>query len=151
VKRHLQLRPLSRQHRDGLIEARRLRRAAEGREPLPDSVAIFLSVWEAQGRPHLLVEEEILLPAFARAAGERDPLIARTLAEHAALRRSVGALAAAAGEAQRQLAGEIGRALDDHIRFEERVLFPAVEAALTEAQLKAVGDELQGRGWRSNP
>ena len=36
----------------------------------------------------------------------------------------------------------LGQSLDDHIRFEERVLFPAVEAALEGPSLGELGHEL---------
>ena len=59
-----------------------------------------------------------------------------------ALRRAVRELERAAVGSQQALAREIGQSLDDHIRFEERVLFPAVEAALEGPSLGELGHEL---------
>jgi iron-sulfur cluster repair protein YtfE (RIC family) len=143
MKRSPELRDLSEQHHHGLVAARRLRQAA-GETPLPEAVAGFLRDWYREIQPHFRVEEEILLPEFAGAVGEGDPLIVRTLSEHVALRQAVRKLAGSAGEPLRSLAGTIGQSLDDHIRFEERVLFPAVEAALKGQALVQLGDELQG-------
>jgi iron-sulfur cluster repair protein YtfE (RIC family) len=171
MKRSRELRDLSEQHHYGLVAARRLRLAGEETTPLDEEAARFLEEWRGEIEPHFRVEEELLLPAFARAlpanAGENSErgrysepqgayidggagtgsreLIARTVAEHASLRRAVGDLARAAGDDQRSLAREIGQALHDHIRFEERVLFPAVEAALAGTRLAELGQELTER------
>jgi hemerythrin-like domain-containing protein len=143
MKRSAELRDLSEQHHHGLVAARRLRRAARGEIPLAEAIGYFRQAWRDEIERHFRAEEEILLPAFARVVPADDPLIVRTLTEHAALRRAVRALERDEGERQPLLAGEIGRALDDHIRFEERVLFPAVEAALEGAELADLGRELK--------
>lgn len=143
MKRSAQLRDLSEEHHHGLVEARRLRLASEGKAPLEEAVAAFLDAWHGELRPHFRVEEEIVLPAFARAVAPDDARIARVLTEHVALRRAARDLERAEGEARRALAGEIGRALHDHIRFEERVLFPAIEEALAGPSLVELGRELE--------
>jgi hemerythrin-like domain-containing protein len=142
MKRSAELRELSVQHHSGLIEARRLRLAAASKEPLPEAVSLFLNAWAREIQPHFRLEEELLLPELARRLDPADPLIVRTLTEHVALRRAVRELARAAEEQQREVAGWIGQALDDHIRFEERVLFPAVEEALAGSLLESLGREL---------
>jgi len=139
MKRCPELRNLSVQHRDGLIAARHLRQAGERSAPLGAVVSDFLRAWQQEIHPHFQAEEALLLPEFARAVPPDDPLIVRTLTEHVALRRSVRDLAQTIGEQRRPLAREIGQALHDHIRFEERVLFPAIEAALAGPRLVELG------------
>ena len=89
-----------------------------------------------------------MLPAFARAVPPDDALIVRTLTEHVALRRAVQDLERADTPTRQTLAAEVGQALDDHIRFEERVLFPAIEAALAGPRLSELGRELAGTPGR---
>lgn len=143
MKRSAELRELSVQHHYGLVEARRLRLAAAGKEALAEAMELFLNAWKAEIQPHFRLEEEVLLPELARRLDPADPLIVRTLTEHVALRRAVRELERAAEEEQqREIAGWIGQALDDHIRFEERVLFLAAEEALAGSLLEALGKEL---------
>jgi hemerythrin-like domain-containing protein len=142
MKRCTELQSLSVQHRDALIEARHLRQAGEGSVPLEEAISRFIHAWRGKIQPHFHMEEGLLLPEFARAVPPDHPLIIRTLTEHVALRRSVRDLADAAGEPRRSLAGEIGQALHDHIRFEERVLFPAIESALEGPRLAELGRRL---------
>lgn len=145
MKRSPQLRDLSEQHHYGLVAARHLKQAAEGKKPLGQVLDLFGREWEREIQPHFAAEEEVLLPAFAEAAGSDHSLIARTLAEHAALREAVGRALAADGEGLQDLAGEIGTALHDHIRFEERELFPAIEVTLEGAALEELGRRLHER------
>jgi len=110
--------------------------------PLEEAISRFLRAWRGEIQPHFHAEEGLLLPEFARAVPPDDPLIVRALTEHVALRRAVRDLARAAGEQRRLLARELGQALHDHIRFEERVLFPAIEAALEGPRLVELGRAL---------
>lgn len=124
MKRAKALRPLSRDHLKSLLAAKRLRSAA-------DAVAAgrdFLAFWESEGRHHFRVEEEVLLPGWELHCPVDRVAVTRVLEEHLAIRR--GALRAAAGEASIEELAELGQLLDDHVRFEERELFPMIEEAL---------------------
>jgi len=139
MKRSPELRDLSVQHRDALIAARAMRRAGDGSVPLDEAIASFMRAWRGEIQPHFRMEEELLLPIFARAVPADDPLIVRTLTEHVLVRRVVRDMVHSTGDRRQHLAGEIGQGLHDHIRFEERVLFPAVEAALDGPNLMELG------------
>jgi hemerythrin-like domain-containing protein len=129
MKRAEALRPLSREHLAALLAAKRLREA----EDLAEAARAFLDFWLEDGRQHFRVEEEVLLPTWA-VHGEVDgPGVRRMLDEHLSVRR--GALRLEAGEASLEEARELGTLLHDHVRFEERELFPMVEAALDPAGL----------------
>jgi hypothetical protein len=140
MKRGEFLRALSRGHHQGLYVALRLRRAT------PDSVAEarrgFLRFWQTEGSRHFRVEEEVLLPAYARHRPPDDPAVVRVLTEHVDLRRRAADL-----ESDDSLtpsaARELGELLEQHIRHEERVLFPAIEAALPEAERSELGSALE--------
>jgi hypothetical protein len=139
VKRDPRLHGLTSDHHAALVLARRLARAcAEGRGDAAEARRRF----DDDLAPHFRAEEELLLPPLA-AAGE-EALVRRTLDEHAALR---GHLAAAeAGDAARLAA--FAAALDAHVRFEERELFPAAEAKLGPealARVEAAAPHPRGR------
>jgi hypothetical protein len=124
MKRAEALRPLSREHLVALLAAKKLREATD----LGEATRAFLDFWRSDGRRHFRVEEEVLLPGWAlHAEVDRDG-VGRMLDEHLAVRR--GALRLEAGEASLEDARELGRLLHDHVRFEERQLFPRVEADL---------------------
>ena len=94
---------------------------------------VFLEFWEDQGQHHFRIEEEVLLPGWALHCPVDRVAVARMLEEHLAIRR--GALRAGAEEASLEELRDLGRLLDDHVRFEERELFPMVERALAPEDL----------------
>jgi hypothetical protein len=124
MKRAEALRPLSREHLVALLAAKKVREA----ETLSAATSAFLEFWEAEGRQHFRVEEEVLLPTWAVHAEVDEEGVKRLLDEHLAIRR--GALRLAAGDASLEEARRLGTLLHDHVRFEERQLFPKVEEAL---------------------
>ena len=122
MKRHAALQKLSREHHSALVFSLRIARADEAAgASLAAAVPEFFA---RELAPHFADEEAHVLPRLA-AAGERA-LVERTLAEHARLREL----------SQRLAAGDLaclkdfGLALSDHVRFEERELFPAAEPCL---------------------
>lgn len=129
MKRAEALRPLSREHLAALLSAKRLREA----EDAAAAAADFLDFWAADGQRHFRVEEEVLLPGWALHAEVDREGVARMLDEHLAIRRE--ALRAAAGEASLERLRALGQLLHDHVRFEERQLFPRIEADLDAAAL----------------
>lgn len=124
MKRHAALHPLSRDHHNVLVHARRLR-GLDARVDADTARRRFLAYFESVLRHHFDEEEALLGPRIA------DPALRqRLLDEHADLRRRAAALPD--GQA------ELGEALRLHVRFEEDVLFPALEAGVADAEWSAV-------------
>lgn len=145
MKRDRRLYPLSWNHQTGLAFVHRLRKAledgAEGLEALRASVAAF---WAGDLAPHFRAEEEILLPAVRESGSACDVELDRMLREHrqlAELRDSISAETDAA-VLRRHLETFAGT-LHDHIRFEERILFPCIERTIPSARFDAVGKALE--------
>lgn len=131
-KRAEALQPLSRDHLRALLTAKALKEADDP----GDARAKFLEFWEGDGAHHFRVEEEVLLPWWARYAPVDRAGVARMLEEHLEIRRQ--ALRLDAGEGSLEELHELGRLLHDHVRFEERQLFPAIEDSLDAEQLAAL-------------
>lgn len=144
MKRHPALRNLSSDHHQGLVQARRLVNASNGADDPSTSTEVervardFLAFWGEHTVPHFREEEEILLPAFARYGDPSQEPVVRLLVEHVQIRRLVADL-------QRQVdkgppspgtmraTGELLRA---HIRHEENVVFPLIEATVPEDAMR---------------
>lgn len=126
MKRSPSLQPLSREHHAALVLARACERA--GRSGNADAVAAAcvraLTEYAAQIAAHFELEEQRLLPLLHGDAGQA--LVQRTLADHRALRALLDGLR----QNDAAALARFGETLAAHVRFEERELFPAVEAAL---------------------
>jgi uncharacterized protein (DUF111 family) len=137
MKRAEALRPLSREHLVALLSAKKLKEASD----LEEATRAFLEFWEGEGARHFRVEEEVLLPTWAAHTEVDRDGVRRMLEEHLAIRREGVRLGA--GEASLEEARQLGVLLHDHVRFEERQLFPAVEAALDAATLERLAAAIE--------
>jgi hypothetical protein len=139
VRRSPALAPLSRDHHESLVAAQRLRRATDAN--VSDARAAFLAFWDRACLHHFRIEEDVLLPALARWGDAYDPLVARTLCDHVAIRAAVASLRSAPQPATDELHG-LGDQLAEHVRMEERELFPMIERTVPAAALDALVDRV---------
>jgi quercetin dioxygenase-like cupin family protein/hemerythrin superfamily protein len=132
MKRHPALVPLSHDHHQALVEARRLRRAAD----TPDSAAAataFLRFFADETVRHFREEEELLFPSVVDLEEARE-LLVQALLEHQrlhALTARLQQLVTAGGEVD-DVMRKLGRLLEAHVRLEERQLFPLIERLLVD-------------------
>lgn len=129
MKRSEALRSLSRDHHHALVIAQDLRRA----EDPPRAAGHFLEFWRQFGEPHFRVEEEVLLPVWAFLGTLNAEAAARVAREHLSIRRAVIALES--GRSSLEQIHDLGEEFEAHVRFEERRLFPLLEADLDDDEL----------------
>jgi hemerythrin-like domain-containing protein len=138
MKRSEALAHLSRDHHPGLVVAQRLRRATpDTAEAARDT---FLEFWTTEGQEHFRAEEDLLLPAFARYEPPTHDAVVRVLTDHVELRRRAADLTTSVDQLH-----ALGDRLNDHIRHEERVLFPLIEAALSTEELVSLAEAFADR------
>jgi hemerythrin-like domain-containing protein len=142
MKRQPSLRQFSDDHHQGLVNARRLRRAPSGEvASSADTARDFLDFWQRDSSLHFRKEEEVLLPVLVRYAGDLgERLIPLMLTQHARIRGLTMQLSdelkqdTIRGNTLRNL----GEQLEVHIRLEEREVFPLIEESLPEHALQEV-------------
>ena len=127
MKRHAALQPLSRDHHVALVAAQRLRRATDANAA--DTREEFLAFWHEHGATHFRVEEDVLLPLFARHGDPDDERIVRMLVDHVRIRAQVLALD---GDVEVGALHTLGEELAAHVRLEECEVFPLIEETLSE-------------------
>jgi iron-sulfur cluster repair protein YtfE (RIC family) len=81
---------------------------------------------------HFEIEERLLLPPLERAGEKRS--VARVVKDHRTLRQLIDQSPADL----RSCLAEFGSLLTEHVRFEERVLFPLAESKLTDRELETI-------------
>jgi iron-sulfur cluster repair protein YtfE (RIC family) len=133
MQRHQALRQLSRDHHHALVVARALKRADDTNAD--ETRARFLDYWLSDGQEHFREEEEILLPALARFADPAQPIVARVLTDHVRIR-------CLAQQTELSALRELGSQLEQHIGREERELFPLIESAIPDGELRRLAELL---------
>src|SRR5699024_9820479 len=143
IKRHETLKPLSRHHMIGLHLALKLKRAGtkESRLTLEEIVEDAYEFWVPEGNEHCREEEEILLPAYSAFGDINDHEIVTMLVEHVIIRAGMNNLLRE-NERDIEKMHELGKLLEQHIRREERIIFPMIEKALPEEKLKELAPYL---------
>ncbi|GAB4327838.1 MAG: hypothetical protein Kow0074_23360 [Candidatus Zixiibacteriota bacterium] len=147
MKRDKNLHPLSWEHHHALTSVVLTRRHIKDnapRERLAQTAGEFVGFHRDNLLPHFRHEEEVVLPLYLNHVPESDPDVLRLLTDHVVLHRLVGVVwrvAKGDGDLVPALTALTDR-LEAHVRFEERELFPKIEAALTAEELASVGEEL---------
>lgn len=137
MKRHPALQQLSRDHHHALVVAQRLKRVDYTNAE--DAQTTFLEYWEKRGRDHFREEEEILLPTLAQFEERESPIVATVLSDHARIGRLAAGISVELRLEQVRL---LGLELEQHIRREERELFPLMERTIPEHELTRLASRL---------
>ncbi len=146
MKRHKSLFPLSHDHQHGLALALKLKYS---KQPLSSSLKEEVRIlrnelidkFENDLKKHFSLEETYLVPLFPQ-----NDLIGRMLDDHKKLEEFYVKIYKKTEKWSfrqfRVKLNSFGDLLEQHIRFEERELFPMIEESLTEEQLKILGEKL---------
>ena len=132
MKRQQALQQLSRDHHRALEVALKLRRATS--EAAGSVRTEFLEFWHEHGALHFRIEEDALLPRSAPYVSPTDPAVVRVLTDHVEIRRRAAELETSPAVPHEEL-NSLGELLNDHVRHEERVLFPMIEERMPAAEL----------------
>lgn len=126
IKRVEALKPLSREHHEGLLLCWKIRTGFK-RSISPQRIKRYTDWFFVNHLiPHFVTEEKYLFPVLDRG----HDLVKKALADHRRLER----LFKQENEPEKSLS-LIEEELESHIRFEERVLFNEIQKVVTETQL----------------
>ncbi|PWK17655.1 hemerythrin domain-containing protein [Xanthomarina spongicola] len=140
-KRHKALQPLSREHHHGLLLSWKIR-SGFNKNINPNRIKIYADwFFETHLIPHFEMEEENIFPLLESDNG----LIKRALAEHRRLKRLFNETTDNAKNLSK-----IEEELEQHIRFEERVLFPEIQKIATEEQMLIIEKIHQQEPFKDN-
>lgn len=133
MKRNSNIVPLSRDHHFGLLCSWKIRQGLS-KNIDPKRISVYLDYfWNTHLKTHFKEEEEVLFIT------REDALTAKALYEHRHIEHLVNRIT---DDPRETLLMEFSELLQEHIRFEERVLFPHFETILTEPELAEVGKQL---------
>lgn len=132
MQRHKSLSLLSSDHHHGLRMAKLLKQAENPAGVYAEAEAFYNSMLSE----HFEEEEKYLAPFLPD-----NHLIKRMLGEHKKMKKMFGDLAKSANLKQDLIL--LGNFLENHIRFEERELFPMIESTLSEDTLHDIGLQIE--------
>jgi hemerythrin-like domain-containing protein len=132
IKRSEQLSPLSREHHEALLLVWKIRQGLRNRTA-PEEIGAYVHwFWNNHLQLHFSQEEHLLLPHLP----ESDEMAKQLIAEHHEVRELI------AGQLNTAFLALLAGKMNDHIRFEERKLFPHIEKKLSLDQLNSIHKQL---------
>ncbi len=132
MKRHEALVQLSRDHHFGLLLCWKLKEGLK-KEVSPERMSKYIRLFYEQNlKPHFQEEEETLFPIL----GDEHPLIQEAVGQHRIFEQMI-----TAGFESPEKIQHFRDLLELHIRTEERVIFPEIEAQATDEQLQNLLNE----------
>lgn len=144
MKRHPALYILSHDHHQGLILAQQLKKGAPQYKGMPSTLDgkkdYAISFYKTELVKHFEDEEKILFPSIFNRNDETDRLVKEIISEHRKIESLIDDLRRKNDVAD--LLDELGVLLDNHIRKEERILFPKIEEILSDEELANIRDRL---------
>ncbi|WP_452231985.1 hemerythrin domain-containing protein [Lacinutrix sp. MEBiC02595] len=140
-KRHKALQPLSREHHHGLLLSWKIR-SGFSKNIAPERIRMYANwFFETHLIPHFEMEETYIFTILE----EDNELVKKALADH----KQIKALFAETGDDAITL-GKIEEVLEQHIRFEERILFPEIQKIATEEQMLQIEKIHQPEDFKDN-
>lgn len=147
MKRNPNLVNLSSEHHDGLVIALRIKKGVDSVDNQAIILDYILQIWP-ELLHHFEQEEDNFLayPSINRA----HPEVNRMIQEHQQFADLVQELNNNPTDLKDKILA-FSNLLKDHIRFEERILFPYLESILTEVELQEIGRNLANSHQPLNP
>lgn len=135
IKRTEALQPLSRQHHNGLLFCLLLQKGIK-KNADPEVMRDFIQdFWYKDLQHHFQLEELYLVPLKNRYHQFVEPL-QQMVNEHYELKSIINEIVL---NPTHKTIDELRKKLDDHVRFEERQLFPLIEEAISPQELQTIG------------
>lgn len=135
IKRSPQLTPLSKEHHDGLLFSWKIKQGLKNGTDARLIAEYVQWFWTNHLQEHFREEEQILAPLLP----EDNELLKQMFEEHEEIEAMIHINE---NIPDATLLDKLADAIHDHIRFEERELFPYAEKAIPEEKLNEVYEQL---------
>ena len=137
ITRNEQIKKLSREHHSSLLFCWKIRQGLKNNLQ-PQRICEYVQYyWQQNLQPHFREEEKILFAPI------KDRQVQSAINEHRQIRRQIEGLANLKKNDMQKSLARIADMVDDHVRYEERTLFPHLEKKLIKEQLKNIGEQIQ--------
>ena len=136
IKRNENLVALSHEHHHGLVFCTRLKKANKTDDEILKS--FVKEFWDNRLASHFECEERLLLPLL-----RENKMAKQFLSEHDQIKELIQAILETNSKNVKEDILKLAKLINDHIRFEERIMFPWLEKTLTPNELIAIGNELK--------
>ena len=136
VNRNEHLKKFSRKHHFSLLFCWKIRQGLKTNVAMERIRKYVQYFWQQHLQPHFREEEKIFFAPI------KDRLVQRAINEHKYIKQQVEDLANYSGNNERKSLAKIADMVYEHVRYEERDLFPHLERKLSKEQLENIGEQI---------
>ena len=137
IKRNEHIKKLSQEHHLSLLFCWKIRQGLKMNVPTERICEYVTYFWQQHLQPHFREEEKVLFVPL------KDKPVQRAINEHKRIRQQIEDLANYSENNVHKRLAELAGMVDDHVRYEERELFPRLERKLSKEQLENIGKLIQ--------
>lgn len=137
IKRNEHIKKLSQDHHLSLLFCWKIRQGLKMNVSIERICKYVSYFWQQHLQPHFREEEEILFVPL------KDKQVQSAINEHKRIRKQIRDLANYSESNVRKSLADLAGMVDDHVRYEERKLFPHLEKKLSKEQLENIGKQIQ--------
>lgn len=144
IKRNENIVKLSRDHHASLLFCWKLRQGIKYHSSIERMVKYVQYFWNQHFTPHFKEEEEFLFAPL------KDKTVNKAIEDHIHIKASVDEIINQGSENKQEKLSALADMVDEHVRYEERILFPHLEKKLTVEQLENIGSKIAGESLKDN-
>jgi hemerythrin-like domain-containing protein len=136
IKRNQHIMRLSKDHHFSLLFCWKVRQGLKHETQTERIIKYVQYFWKHHLEPHFREEETILFSPL------KDEWVQKAINDHKQIRKQLNQLPANSVDDTKKQLKDLANLIDDHVRYEERELFPHLEKRLSEDQLEKIGKQL---------
>ena len=135
IKRNINIVKLSKDHHASLLFCWKIRQGIKYHIHFTRLVDYVQYFWDRHFCEHFKEEEEFLF------APNMDEFVQRGINDHREIQKLIERLSPETYLNQQNLLSELADTVNEHVRYEERILFPHLEEKLSDEQLEIIGKQ----------
>ena len=136
IKRNVNIVKLSRDHHASLLFCWKIRQGIKYHIEFDRIINYVEYFWNNHLQEHFKEEEKFLFKTFI------DENVERAIDEHQKIKELIRRLPTEIADKRNELLSELAETVNQHVRFEERILFPHLEKKLSGEQLEIIGTQI---------
>ena len=136
-KRNEQIKRLSREHHFSLLFCWKIRKGLKNEVPDCRICQYVQYFWKQNLQPHFREEEKFHFFSL------KDRQVQRAINEHKLIKQEIEGLTNHSGRNLRKRLAALADMVDDHVRYEERILFPHLQRRLSREQFEIIGRQIE--------
>jgi len=137
INRNEHIKKLSREHHFSLLFCWKIRQGLKMDVAMERIWKYVQYFWQQHLQPHFLEEENIFFAPI------KDRLVQKAINEHKYIKQQIEDLANYSGNNERKSLAKIADMVYEHVRYEERDLFPHLERKLSKEQLENISEQIE--------